>query len=245
LHIDFAGTGDEHPGNLNAPRAVTVAAVLYAMRCLVGAPIPLNAGCLRPVELRIPEPSLLAPRPGRAVCGGNVETSQRVVDVLLAALGLAAASQGTMNNLTFGDDRLAYYETICGGAGATPNQKGASAVHTHMTNTRITDPEVLEARFPVRLRRFAIRRGSGGAGARPGGDGVIRELELLAPLHVSIVSERRTRAPFGLDGGGAGARGTNRLNGEDLGARADLDAPAGAVLVIETPGGGGHGNPSR
>jgi len=241
LVVDFAGTGPEHPGNLNAPRAVTVAAVLYAMRCLVGAPIPLNAGCLRPVDLRIPAPSLLAPRAGRAVCGGNVETSQRVVDVLLAALGAAAASQGTMNNLTFGDDRLAYYETICGGAGATPRAAGASAVHTHMTNTRITDPEVLEARFPVRLRRFAIRRGSGGRGARPGGDGVIRELELLAPLHVSIVSERRRRAPFGLDGGGPGAPGRNRLDGRDLDGAASVDAPAGALLTIETPGGGGHG----
>jgi len=243
MAIDFTGTGGEHPGNLNAPRAVTVAAVLYVLRALVGAPIPLNAGCLAPVELVVPPRSLLDPSPGRAVCGGNVETSQRVVDVLLGALGLAAASQGTMNNLTFGTGALAYYETVCGGAGATARAAGASAVHTHMTNTRITDPEVLEARFPVRLRRFAVRRGSGGAGRHPGGDGVIREIELLAPMRVSILSERRTRAPFGLAGGGAGQPGRNCLDGQDLGGRATVDAPAGARLVVETPGGGGFGAP--
>jgi len=243
MAIDFTGTGGEHPGNLNAPRAVTVAAVLYVLRALVGAPIPLNAGCLAPVELVVPPRSLLDPSPGRAVCGGNVETSQRVVDVLLGALGLAAASQGTMNNLTFGTGALAYYETVCGGAGATARAAGASAVHTHMTNTRITDPEVLEARFPVRLRRFAVRRGSGGAGRHPGGDGVIREIELLAPMRVSILSERRTRAPFGLAGGGAGQPGRNCLDGQDLGGRATVDALAGARLVVETPGGGGFGAP--
>ena len=241
IAIDFTGTGPEHPGNLNAPRAVTVAAVLYAMRCLVGEAIPLNAGCLAPVELIVPPGTILSPSPGRAVSGGNVETSQRVVDVLLAALGLAAASQGTMNNLTFGGPDLAYYETICGGAGATPRAPGASAVHTHMTNTRITDPEVLEARFPVRLRRFAIRRGSGGDGLHPGGDGVVRELELLAPVHVSIVSERRRTSPFGLAGGLPGAPGRNRLDGADLGGHASVDAGSGAVLIIETPGGGGWG----
>jgi 5-oxoprolinase (ATP-hydrolysing) len=241
ITVDFTGTGPEHAGNLNAPRAVTVAAVLYAMRCLVGEPIPLNAGCLAPVELIIPDRTILSPSRGRAVCGGNVETSQRVVDVVLAALGLAAASQGTMNNLTFGGPDLAYYETLCGGAGATPRAPGASAVHTHMTNTRITDPEVLEARFPVRLRRFSIRRGSGGAGRHPGGDGVVRELELLAPLHVSIVSERRATRPFGLAGGGSGLPGRNSLDGEDLGGHASVDAAAGAVLVVETPGGGAWG----
>ena len=245
VRIDFAGTGPEHPGNLNAPHAVTVAAVLYAMRALVGAPIPLNAGCLAPVELHVPPRSLLDPGPGRAVCGGNVETSQRIVDVLLAALGLAAASQGTMNNLTFGDAAIAYYETICGGAGATPRAPGASAVHTHMTNTRITDPEILEARFPVRLRRFAIRRGSGGDGLHAGGDGVVRELELLRPLHVSLVSERRARAPFGLAGGAPASPGRNRLDGQDLGGAASVDARAGAILTIETPGGGGWGLRAR
>ncbi len=244
LTVDFTGTAGAHPGNLNAPRAIAVAAVLYVLRALVGAPIPLNAGCLAPVTLVIPPGSLLDPPPGAAVCGGNVETSQRVVDVLLGALGLAAASQGTMNNLTFGPisgDGAAYYETICGGAGATPHAAGASAVHTHMTNTRITDPEVLEARFPVTLRQFAIRRGSGGAGARRGGDGVIRELVLRAPLRVSIVSQRRTTRPFGLAGGGPGAAGQNRLDGAPLAGAVTVDAPAGAVLRIETPGGGGHG----
>jgi 5-oxoprolinase (ATP-hydrolysing) len=243
LVIDFAGTGAVHPGNLNAPRAVTVAAVLYVLRCLVGAPIPLNAGCLAAVDLVIPPRSLLDPGPGRAVCGGNVETSQRIVDVLLGALGVAAASQGTMNNLTLGDDARAYYETIAGGAGATARASGASAVHTHMTNTRITDPEVLEARFPIRVRRHAIRRGSGGAGQHRGGDGVIRELELLAPMQVSILSERRVTAPFGLDGGAPGARGTNLIGGTDVGGRAAVAAPAGTVVQIATPGGGGWAPP--
>jgi 5-oxoprolinase (ATP-hydrolysing) len=241
LAVDFTGTGGVHPGNLNAPRAVTVAAVLYVLRCLVGAPIPLNAGCLAPVELVIPPGSLLDPGPGRAVCGGNVETSQRIVDVLLAALGVAAASQGTMNNLTIGDDRRAYYETIAGGAGATARAPGASAVHTHMTNTRITDPEVLEARFPLRVRRFAIRRGSGGAGTHRGGDGVIRELELLAPLRVSILSERRATAPFGLAGGGPGAPGANHVAGTAVPGKASVAAAAGSIVLIETPGGGGFG----
>jgi 5-oxoprolinase (ATP-hydrolysing) len=241
LTVDFTGTGGVHAGNLNAPRAVTVAAVLYVLRCLVGAPIPLNAGCLAPVELVIPPGSLLDPGPGRAVCGGNVETSQRIVDVLLGALGVAAASQGTMNNLTLGDDRRAYYETIAGGAGATARAPGASAVHTHMTNTRITDAEVLEARFPVRVRRFAIRRGSGGAGAHRGGDGVIRELELLAPMRVSILSERRTTAPFGLAGGGPGLPGVNHVAGTVVPGKASVDAAAGTVVLVETPGGGGFG----
>ena len=242
LDIDFAGTGPEQEaGNLNAPRAVTVAAVIYVLRCLVGEPIPLNGGCLAPVNLHIPSGSLLSPGPGRAVCGGNVETSQRVVDVLLGALGLAAASQGTMNNLTFGDERFGYYETIAGGAGATPGGPGASGVHTHMTNTRLTDPEVLEARFPVRLRELSLRRGSGGGGRHPGGDGVVRELELLRPLRVSLLSERRVRAPFGLAGGEPGAVGRNLHDGRDLGGKATFDAPAGARLRIETPGGGGYG----
>ena len=242
MEIDFAGTGPELPGgNLNAPRAVTVAAVLYVLRCLVGAPIPLNSGCLRPVILRIPPGSLLDPSPGLAVAGGNVETSQRVVDVLLGALGLAAASQGTMNNLTFGDEHSGYYETIAGGAGATPLAPGASGVHTHMTNTRLTDPEVLEARQPVRVVELSIRPGSGGAGARRGGDGLVRELELLAPLEVSILSERRTRAPFGLAGGEPGAPGRNLHNGREVPGRARLRCAAGDRIRIETPGGGGHG----
>ncbi len=241
MDIDFSDTGEEVQGNLNAPRAVTVAAVMYVVRTLVGAPIPLNSGCLRNVSLRIPDRSLLSPGPERAVAGGNVETSQRVVDVLFGALGLAAASQGTMNNLTFGTDEFGYYETIAGGAGATRETGGASGVHTHMTNTRITDPEVLERRFPIRLRTFSLREGSGGAGRRRGGDGVVRELEALAPLRVSILSERRRRRPFGLAGGEPGAAGANTHNGRDVGGKASFEVAAGDRVRIETPGGGGYG----
>jgi 5-oxoprolinase (ATP-hydrolysing) len=243
LRVDFTGTDPQLDSNLNAPRAVTVAALIYVLRALVGAPIPLNSGCLRPVTLVIPPGSILAPDADRAVAGGNVETSQRIVDVLLGALGKAAASQGTMNNLTFGNDRFGYYETIAGGAGATAAGPGASGVHTHMTNTRITDPEVLEARFPVRLLRFSLRPGSGGAGRHRGGDGVIREIELLQPMRVSILSERRTRAPFGLAGGSPGAPGRNLHNGRDVGGKASFAAEAGDVIRIETPGGGGFGPP--
>ena len=241
LRLDFTGTAAAHPGNLNAPRAVAVAAALYVVRALVDAPIPLNAGFLRALELIVPPGSILDPPAGAAVAAGNVETSQRIVDVLLGALGLAAASQGTMNNLTLGGPTWAYYETIAGGAGATPRAPGASAVHTHMTNTRITDPEILEGRVPVRLARFAIRRGSGGAGARPGGDGVIRELALLAPAEIALIAQRHTRAPFGLAGGEPGQPGRAFLDGAPLGGAAHVRAAAGAVLRIETPGGGGHG----
>jgi 5-oxoprolinase (ATP-hydrolysing) len=241
LAVDFTGTGPEHEGNLNAPPAVTVAAVLYVLRCLVGEPIPLNAGCLRPVTIRVPPGSLLAPSRGRAVAGGNVETSQRVVDVLLAALGKAAASQGTMNNLTFGDAHTAYYETIGGGAGAGPEFRGASAVHTHMTNSRLTDAEVLEARFPVRVTELSIRRGSGGEGRFRGGDGIVRELELLAPMRVAILAERRVRAPFGLAGGASGAPGKNVLGGIEREGSVEVELAAGERIRIETPGGGGFG----
>ena len=243
--IDFTGTGAAVPGNLNAPRAVTVAAVLYVLRCLVGEPIPLNKGCLRPITLTIPPGSLLHPAPHHAVAGGNVETAQRLVDVLLAAGGAQAASQGTMNNLTFGDATFGYYETIGGGEGACPDRAGTSGVHTHMTNTRITDPEVLEARFPVRLLAFGLRRGSGGAGRFAGGDGLVRRLELLAPLEVSLLSDRRRNPPFGLAGGGPGAPGRNRLESGGRAAalpgRVTVNARAGDVITIETPGGGGHG----
>jgi 5-oxoprolinase (ATP-hydrolysing) len=242
MEIDFEGTDPAHDGNLNAPRAVTMAAVLYVLRVLVGKPIPLNSGCLRPVEVRIPDGSLLSPGPGRAVAAGNVETSQRIVDVLLGALGLAAASQGTMNNLTFGDDRLAYYETLGGGAGATSRRPGASGVHTHMTNSKATDPEVLETRFPIRLRRFELRRGSGGKGRHPGGEGLIREVEFLAPMRVSVLSERRVTRPYGMRGGGPGAPGMNQLNDQQLAHRTTVEVSAGDVLRIETPGGGGWGD---
>lgn len=241
--IDFTGTGPAVAGNLNAPRAVTVAAVLYVLRCLVGEPIPLNRGCLRPVRLVIPPGSLLDPAPHHAVAGGNVETAQRVVDVLLAAVGVKAASQGTMNNLSFGDESFGYYETIGGGEGAGPAHPGTSGVHTHMTNTRITDPEVLEARFPVRLLRFGVRRGSGGAGLQHGGDGLVRQLELLAPLRVSILSDRRRNPPFGLAGGEPGAPGRNLHGDRVLPSRTTVDARVGDIVTIETPGGGGHGTP--
>ncbi len=243
IAIDFAGTSAAQPSNLNAPRAVTVAAVLYVLRTLVGTPIPLNRGCLRPVTLAIPKGSLLDPGPTHAVAAGNVETSQRVVDVLFAALGIKAASQGTMNNLTFGDDGFGYYETIGGGEGATAHAAGRSGVHTHMTNTRITDAEILESRFPVRVLAFALRPGSGGDGRMPGGDGLRRALEFLAPLQVAMLSDRRTSAPFGVQGGGAAASGRNLVDGVTQPGRFAVTVHAGTRLVIETPGGGGFGPP--
>jgi 5-oxoprolinase (ATP-hydrolysing) len=243
MQVDFTGTGPQVEGSLNAPRAVSVAAVIYVLRTLVGEAIPLNSGCLRPVSIEIPLGSVLAPDPERAVAGGNVETSQRVVDVLLGAVGRLAASQGTMNNLTFGDQRFGYYETIGGGAGAGDGFDGASGVHTHMTNTRITDPEVLESRFPVRLWEFGLRRGSGGRGAWRGGDGLVREIEFLEPVRVSILSERRVRAPFGLAGGEPGARGRNFHNGREIPGKVSIDVAAGDRIRIETPGGGGFGAP--
>ena len=241
LELDFSECGAESAGNLNAPRAVTLAAVLYVLRALVGRPIPLNSGCLRAVTVRIPAASILNPSPGRAVAGGNVETSQRVVDVLLGALGRAAASQGTMNNVSFGHERFGYYETIAGGAGAGPGFAGASAVHTHMTNTRITDPEIIEQRFPVRIREFSLRPGTGGKGRYAGGDGACREYEFLEPLTVSILSERRATAPFGLAGGEPGTPGRNFHNGRELGGHAVFQVEVGDRLRIETPGGGGYG----
>ncbi len=217
LTIDFTGTGPVCPGNLNANPAIVKAAVIYVLRCMVDRDLPLNEGLMRPVSLVIPAGSLLNPIPGEtpeqspAVVGGNVETSQRVVDVLLGALDLAAASQGTMNNWLMGDATFGYYETVCGGAGATADAPGADAVHTHMTNTRLTDPEVLEVRMPVILRRFAIRSNSGGAGRHRGGHGAIREIEFLKPLTVSLLTSRRTTRPFGMHGGEDGQPGRNRL----------------------------------
>ncbi len=244
--FDFSGTGPETWGNCNAPRAVTRSAVLYCLRCLISSDLPLNDGCLRPVRIRIPEGSLLAPSPTAAVVGGNVLTSQRIVDVVLRAFGMAAASQGCMNNLTFGSGTFGYYETIGGGAGAGPTWHGQSGVHTHMTNTRITDPEILEQRFPVLLREFSIRRGSGGAGRCRGGDGLVREIEFLKPLQVSILSERRVFAPYGLADGRPGARGRNIFIFADgrrisLGAKNEIRARPGDRIRIETPGGGGFG----
>jgi 5-oxoprolinase (ATP-hydrolysing) len=253
VRVDFTGSSPVHPGNLNATPAVVRAVVLYVLRLLVAEPLPLNEGLLEPVELVIPE-SMLNPRfpddpsLAPAVVGGNVETSQRLVDTLIQALGLAACSQGTMNNVLFGDGRFGYYETVCGGCGAGPGFAGASAVHSHMTNTRITDPEVLEHRFPVRLERFAVRRGSGGDGTFRGGDGTVRELTFLAPVSLSVVTQHRVEAPFGGGGGGEGARGRQRLfraSGavEELASVDGREVEAGDRLLLETPGGGGWGPP--
>lgn len=244
--IDFTGTSAQRPGNANAPTAIARAAVLYVFRCIVDDAIPLNEGCLKPLEIIIPDGSLLAPQPPAAVVAGNVETSQALVDCLMGALAVMAASQGTMNNLTFGDARFQYYETICGGAGAGADFDGASAVQTHMTNSRLTDAEVLEWRFPVLVDGFSIRRGSGGVGAHHGGDGVIRRLKFLEPMAAGILSNRRRIAPFGLDGGGDGTPGHNyveRADGrvEELGGTARVDMLPGDVFVVETPGGGGYG----
>ena len=246
MRVDFTGTGPASPRNLNAPGSVVRAAVLYVLRCLVAERIPLCSGCLEPVEIRIPPGSLLDAPPGAAVVGGNVETSQRIVDVLLGALGLAAASQGTMNNVAFGDARFGYYETIGGGAGAGPGWHGASGVHTHMTNTRITDAEILEARHPVRVEQFSLRRGSGGAGRWRGGDGLVRRYRFLAPVTASLLTERRVNAPYGLAGGEPGRRGRNavvRRDGrvEELPHAATVALEAGDALIVETPGGGGYG----
>jgi 5-oxoprolinase (ATP-hydrolysing) len=225
--------------------------VLYVLRLLIAEPLPLNEGILRAVEIRIPPGMLNPPFPADpaeapAVVGGNVETSQRVVDTLLKALGLAACSQGTMNNLLFGSERFGFYETVCGGAGAGPGFHGASAVHTHMTNTRITDPEVLEHRYPVRLERFAIRHGSGGTGRWRGGDGAIRELVFLAPMSLSLLSQHRVEAPYGVDGGSPGQTGRQRLvrasgEVEDLASIDGREVGPGDRLLLETPGGGGWG----
>ncbi|OSX81312.1 hypothetical protein BU14_0022s0033 [Porphyra umbilicalis] len=209
--VDFTGTTGAVAGNTNAPPAIAASAVIYTLRCLVDLDIPLNQGCLEPITLVLPPGSLLSPPPAAAVVGGNVLTSQRVTDVLLRAFRAAAASQGCMNNLTFGDATTSYYETIAGGGGAGPTWDGASGVHTHMTNTRITDAETLERRYPVVLREWHLRAGSGGGGAHRGGDGVVRTIEFRAPLTVSILSERRETAPWGAAGGGDGARGENRL----------------------------------
>jgi 5-oxoprolinase (ATP-hydrolysing) len=243
--FDFTGTSGQVATSLNAPRAVVRACVLYALRCLLGRDVPLNDGVLDPVDIVIPPGTILSPAAGAAVCGGNVETSMRVADVILAALGAQAASQGTMNNLTLGDATFAHYETIGGGAGAGPSFDGASAVHSHLTNTRLTDAEILEMRAPVRVLETSVRRGSGGSGRHRGGDGMIRRIQALARLEGALLTERRSRAPFGLDGGSPGRPGSNEMvrRGvhEKLGGKATFAMDAGDIIVIETPGGGGWG----
>jgi len=253
LRVDFTGTGPVHPGNFNANPSIVTAAVLYVLRCLVDVPLPLCEGALRSIDLVIP-PGLLNPQApanlGRlpAVAAGNVETSQRIVDCLLGGLHVAAASQGTMNNVLLGDDTFGYYETIGGGIGATPRTPGADGVQSHMTNTRITDPEVLETRYPLRLTRFALRAGSAGEGRLRGGCGLIREFQFLRPLTVSLITQRRTTAPYGREGGASGAAGRNTRitvdgNQVSLPPIASYRAEQGESLIIETPGGGGWGKP--
>jgi 5-oxoprolinase (ATP-hydrolysing) len=245
--VDFTGTSPQQANNFNAPRAVTTAAVLYVFRTLIEESIPLNAGCLRPLSIIVPRGSMLDPVAPAAVVAGNVETSQCIVDALYGALGLQAASQGTMNNFTFGNARYQYYETIAGGAGAGPGFDGASGVQTHMTNSRLTDPEVLESRFPVLLREFSIRHGSGGIGAYRGGDGLVRRIEFREAMTANVLANHRRIAPFGLEGGGEGATGRNSVRrrgtqeSESLAATFGLAVEPGDEIRIETPGGGGFG----
>ena len=246
--LDFTGTSGVLASNFNAPSAIVDATALYVFRTLIADDIPLNAGCLKPLKIITPPGSMLAPTPPAAVVAGNVETSQHIVDALYAALGVMANGQGTMNNFTFGDDRRQYYETICGGAGATAGAAGADAVHIHMTNSRLTDPEILERRFPVRVEAFAIRRGSGGAGVHRGGDGAIRRIRFLAPMEAALLSTRRDFAPQGLNDGEPGKAGLERLITADgavkeLSGCFSIAVQPGDMIEIETPGGGGFGHP--
>lgn len=241
---------DHYAGNWNAPIAITTSAIIYALRCIIKSDIPLNHGCIKPVKIVVPEGSFLKPSHGAAVCAGNVLTSQRIVDVIFLALEACAASQGCMNNFTFGldgDGGFGYYETICGGSGAGPSWHGTSGVHTNMTNTRITDPESLERRYPVILRQFALRPGSGGQGKHNGGDGIIRDVEFRIPMTASILSERRAFRPYGLHGGGSGQSGQNswiRSDGRQInvGGKGSVKVGAGDRFVIQSPGGGAYGS---
>ncbi|OMP86684.1 hypothetical protein BK809_0003857, partial [Diplodia seriata] len=253
--FDFTGTGPEAYGNWNAPIAITHSAIIFSLRCFVSHDIPLNQGCIRPIRVLVPDACLLRPGREAACCAGNVLTSQRIVDVIFRAFAASAASQGCMNNLTFGIDDdstgrgFGYYETICGGSGAGPWGDGTAGVHTNMTNTRITDPEVLERRYPVVLRRFCLRPGSGGDGEFRGGDGIVREIEFCVPMKVSILSERRVVAPYGLHGGMDGERGRNlwiKANGRvlNLGGKNTAAVGKGDRVVIQSPGGGGWGSPA-
>jgi 5-oxoprolinase (ATP-hydrolysing) len=247
--VDFTGTSAQLAGNFNAPLPVVRAAVLYVIRTLIDDPIPMNDGCLRPITIIVPEGCMLNPRYPAAVVAGNVETSQVVTDALFGALGAMAGAQGTMNNFTFGNDTHQYYETIAGGAGAGPTFDGASVIQTHMTNSRLTDPEILETRFPVLLEEFSIRRSSGGGGAHKGGDGGTRRIRFLEAMEAGILSNRRKVPPFGLGGGAPGALGANRVervdgSTEHLSATAAVQMQPGDVFVIETPGGGGYGEPA-
>jgi N-methylhydantoinase B len=251
IRVDFGGSTPQVEGNLNCPLAVTKAAVRFAVRVLTDPDAPPSAGAYRPIEIDVPEGSVLNAEPGAAVAAGNVETSSRVADIVLAALGRAAGGpaqgQGTMNNLTLsggeGEAAFTYYETLAGGQGACADAPGPSAVHVAMSNTLNTPVEALETELPVRIRRLEVRRGSGGAGAQRGGDGLVREIEALVPISFSLITERRAHGPRGIEGGGDGAPGRNLLNGGALPAKARGRLEPGDVLRIETPGGGGHGRP--
>jgi N-methylhydantoinase B len=244
LTLDFTGTADQHQGNLNCPLAVTRSACYFAIRVLTDPDIPPSAGAYRPIEVRAPEGCLLNARSPAAVVGGNVETSSRVADVVLRAFG-RALGQGTMNNLTLGSEDVVYYETIGGGQGACPDADGPSGVHVAMSNTLNTPIEALELEFPLRMVQYSLRRGSGGEGRHRGGDGVVRELEALAPLRYSLITERRRHPPAGADGGSPGATGRNLLDSRELPSKAIGTLQPGQRLRIETPGGGGHGPPDR
>jgi N-methylhydantoinase B len=245
LEIDFAGTAPQHPGNLNCPLSVTRSATYFVVRCLTDPDVPASAGTFAPVRILAPPGSLVNAEPGAAVAGGNVETSCRIVDVLFRAFAEAvpvpAQGQGTMNNLTLGNERFTYYETLGGGQGACPDGDGPSAVHVTMSNTLTTPVEALELAYPLRVRRHELRLGSGGEGRHRGGDGVVRELEVLEACRASVLSERRAHSPAGAQGGRPGARGRNLLNGRELSAKATVEVEPGDVLRIETPGGGGFG----
>jgi 5-oxoprolinase (ATP-hydrolysing) len=244
--IDFTGTSDQQANNFNAPSAICVAATLYVFRTLVDDDIPLNAGCLKPLDIVIPEGCMLNPVYPAAVVAGNVETSQAITDALFGALGVMGAAQGTMNNFTFGNDNHQYYETICGGSGAGPDYDGVDGVHTNMTNTRLTDPEILEWRFPVILESFSLRPGSGGVGKHRGGNGVIRRVRFREAMTASILSGHREVPPYGMAGGGPGKVGRNyviRKDGaiEALKGTDSTEMAADDVIIIETPGGGAYG----
>jgi N-methylhydantoinase B len=240
LTLDFAGSAPQHAGNLNCPLAVTASACLFAVRVLTDPDIPPSAGAYRPIAVRAPEGSLLNARPPAAVAGGNVETSSRVADLVLAAFG-HALGQGTMNNLTLGTDDWTYYETLGGGQGACADADGPSGVHVAMSNTLNTPVEALELEFPLRVTEYALRRGSGGAGHHRGGDGVVREVQALEDMRYSLLTERRRHAPPGADGGEPGARGRNLVDGSEIEPKASGTLRAGQRLRLETPGGGGHG----
>jgi len=245
IEIDFAGTDAPHDGNLNCPLAVTRSACYFVVRCLTDPDVPASGGAFAPVTVRAPDGSVVNARPPAAVAAGNVETSSRIVDVLFAAFGNAlpvpARGQGTMNNVTLGNDRFTYYETIGGGQGACPGADGPSGIHVAMSNTLSTPAEALELAYPIRVERHELRLGSGGRGTWPGGDGVVRELRVLEACRLSLLTERRAYAPAGADGGEPGATGRNLVNGRELPAKATVDLEAGDVVRIETPGGGGYG----